>query len=138
MSWFKSLFFSTDAAGKALDAAIKSGDAVFYTEEEKADFSLKVKAWYLDLLASMKPFNVAMRLLAIGVGSMWALHLLASTSLYMFAVMLCEADTCFIADAATSVDSQMTKHINDNFQTIIMFYFGAAGVNSAIMAAKKN
>lgn len=138
MGWLRGLFTTTDSAGKALDAAIKSGDKLFYTDEEKADFSLKVKGWYLNLLDSIKPFNVAMRLLAVGVFSAWALHLFISTGLYVVAIIYCDplADMCLIAQAAEKVDLQMTSHINDNFATIIMFYFGAAGLNSAIVAAR--
>lgn len=138
MSWLRGLFATTDTASKAVDAVIKSGDKLFYTEEEKADFSLKVKDWYLNLLDSMKPFNVAMRLLAVGVFAAWALHLFASTALYMVAILVCDpsADICLIAEAAEKVDAQLSEHINDRFAVIIMFYFGAAGVNSAVATWK--
>jgi hypothetical protein len=139
MGWLSSLFVTTENASKALDAGISAVDKVWYTEEERADTSLKVKAWYLDLLASMKPFNVAMRLLAVGVFAMWALHLFISTSIYIIAFFICDptAVDCVMVSMAQSIENQMDKHINSHFTVIIMFYFGAAGINSFIAAAKK-
>jgi hypothetical protein len=138
MGWLSNLFVSQKSADTALGAAISAGDKIFYTEEEKADFNLKVKSWYLDLLASMKPFNVAMRILAVGVFAMWAIHLLASTVVYIFAFFYCDpsAAICSMSAMGQAIEGQMDKHINDNFGTIIMFYFGAAGLNSAIAAVK--
>lgn len=138
MGWFSNLFVNSDTVSKVVDAGISAGDKIWYTEEEKAEGRQKVREWYLDLLASMKPFNVAMRTLAMGVGAVWALHVLLSTSMYIAAFFLCDitVDSCSISLAAESVDSQMSKHINSHFSIIIMFYFGAAGVNSAISAAK--
>ena len=138
MGWLSGLFVTTESAGKALDAGISAVDKIWYTEEERADTSLKVKAWYLDLLASMKPFNVAMRLLAVGVFAMWSLYLIASTIMDVAAIFYCdqEALRCSLSLAADSIDNRMSSYINENFGIIIMFYFGAAGVNSAIVAAK--
>ena len=138
MGWLSTLFVNPSTVSKVVDAGISAGDKIWYTDEEKADTDLKVKAWYLDLLASMKPFNVAMRLLAIGVFAMWGLHLIASTMMYMTAFFYCAPDaaSCSLSIAAQAIEGQMDKHINSHFGIIIMFYFGAAGVNSAIAAAK--
>lgn len=134
MGWLKSLFVSEKNLGKLVDAGISAGDKLFYTEEEKADHRAKVREWYLDLLGAMKPFNVAMRILAIGVFSMWGLHVIAATGAYIAAFFVCEAgqEVCKMVDLGLALETQMDKHINPHFGLIIMFYFGAAGVNSAI------
>lgn len=139
MSWLKSLFVSDKNLGKLTDAAISAGDKLWFTEEEKADYTQKVRAWYLDLLAAMKPFNVAMRILAIGVFGMWAFHVCASTVSYVAAFFICEAgqEVCKMADLGTQLEIQMNKHINPHFGKIIMFYFGAAATVSGITAFKQ-
>lgn len=138
MSFFKNLFLNSDTVSKVVESGLAAGDKLFYTEEEREEGRQKVRDWYLDLLASMKPFNVAMRLLAVGVFSMWAFHLVLSTIAYMAGVLMCSGgeEACLIVDLAFQLESQMDKHINSHFGTIIMFYFGAAGINSAIAAAK--
>lgn len=138
MSFLKNLFLNSTTVSKVVESGLAAGDKLFYTEEEKEEGRQKVREWYLDLLSSMKPFNVAMRLLAVGVFSMWAFHLVLSTVAYMAGVMMCSGgqEACMIIDLAAQLEAQMDKHINSHFGTIIMFYFGAAGINSAIVAAK--
>ena len=136
MGFLKSLFVSDKTVGKLVDAGINAGDKLFYTDEEKAEHRLKVSAWYLDLLASMKPFNVAMRLLAVGVFIAWLIHLVASTALYIVSPFVCSGDVCAALKAAELLEMQLGRHINDHFSTIIMFYFGAAGINSIVSTAK--
>lgn len=138
MSWWKSLFVSEKNLGKLVDAGVNAGDKLFYTEEEKADARAKMRDWYIDLLSAMKPFNVAMRILAIGVFGLWAFHVVAATAIYVLAFFSCEAsqEVCQMSSLASSLELQMDKHINPHFTLIIMFYFGAAGVNSAIASFK--
>ena len=145
MSWLKGLFVSEKNVGKTLDIVKSAGDKLWYTDEEKADGMHKIRDWYIDLLGSMKPFNVAMRLITIGVGSVWLVHLMLSSWLYVMAAIWCVpvivdgvaiVGACGLEQGAIAIDNQMTKHINDHFGLIVMFYFGAAGINSAIMAAK--
>jgi len=139
MSWLSTLFLTSKTADKVVDAAISTGDKIWYTEEEKAENRQKISEWYLNLLESMKGFNVAMRLLAVGVFAMWALHLVISTSVYIVAFFLCDPASadCVMVSMAQSIENQMDKHINSHFTVIIMFYFGAAGINSFIATAKK-
>lgn len=134
MSWWTKIFPSTKSAEQLVDAAVRAGDAIWYTEEEKAQAQAHMREWYIKLLGAMQPFNVAMRALAFIVGGVWATHLILSTVLYMLAVGLCDpsATYCAASVAAQSIDNQLTKHINDPFYLVMAFYFGAAGVNGAI------
>ncbi|WP_020208274.1 hypothetical protein [Gilvimarinus chinensis] len=134
MSWWSKIFPSTKSADSLVKAAIDSGDALFYTEEEKEAGRAQMREWYIKLLGAMQPFNVAMRALAFIVGGIWAIHLIVSTVLYMLAVVICapDAEVCRAAMAAASIDNQLTKHINSPFYLVMVFYFGAAGVNGAI------
>jgi len=134
MSFLSSLFLNKENVSSVVKAGISAGDKLFYTSEEKADDNLKLKEWYINLLESMKPFNVAMRLLAVGVFAMWALHLMASSLAYMLAFYVCDPLilTCAMTTAGDAIHGQMSTHINPHFEKIIYFYFGVAGLNSAI------
>lgn len=134
MSWWSKIFPSSKSAEQLVDAAVKTGDAIWYTDEEKAQAQAQMREWYIKYLGAMQPFNVAMRALAFIVGGIWAAHLIASTLLYMLAVGICAADAevCRAAMAAQSIDNQLKAHINEPFALVMFFYFGSAGVNGAI------
>ena len=136
MGWISNLFMSSKTVDKAVDAAVSAGDKIWFTEEEKAENRNKIMAWYVDLLDSMKPFNIAMRFIGVGVFLTWAAHILISTLLYVIAFFYCDAVSCSLSDLAQLFDGQLENHINKNFSMIIMFYFGAVGVNSSISALK--
>ena len=132
--WFSNLFLTSKTAEKVVDGAINAGDKLFFTSEEKEESKQKIRDWYINLLDALKPHNIAMRTLAFGVFAAWFLHLVLSSILYMLSVFFCDLDvaSCIFSNAALAIDKQMTDHINSPFAMIIMFYFGAAGVNSAI------
>lgn len=138
MNIFKRIFAGPDTVGKMVDAGISAGDKLFYTEEEKAENHLKMQGWYLKLLESMSPYNLAMRVLAFVVAAMWSIMLASSTSLYVVSAFACKASEpdCRSHAAAKYIDDQMSEHINDPFAMIMLFYFGAAGVNGAIRTYK--
>lgn len=134
MKWLSRLFGSTSMLEKTTDAVISAGDKLFYTDEEKAEAAQEMRGWYLKFIDSMQPYNLAMRILAFGVFFVWALHLLLSTGMYVVAFIVCEpaAEACAPALAAKAINAQLTEHINDPFGMVMIFYFGAAGVNGAI------
>ena len=138
MSWWKNIFLSTKSIDSMVAGVINTGDALFYTEEEKAQSRADTREWYIKLISSMTPYNVAMRVLAFAVASVWVVHLIASSTLYGAAIIICgvDAEVCRTALAAKAIDSQLTQHINEPFYMVMMFYFGAAGVNGAIRTWK--
>ena len=72
------LLGNREAAAKTVDAVISTGDKLFYTDEEKADFSERQRQWYLDYLKATQPAAVARRLIALVVCGVWALMLIAA------------------------------------------------------------
>lgn len=106
------LFPSLKTAEKALDAIKSTGDALVFTGEERAN-------WTLQLYRSMLPFNVAMRLLAVGIFSVWALHLMTLTVTTLMGLDY-------------GIDEIMSDHIDTYFDHVMMFYFGSATLNGAI------
>ncbi len=65
MSIWKTLFSSGDTIEKVTDAVISTGDKLFFTDEEKADMSLKVRTQFITLLKGYEPFKISQRILVI-------------------------------------------------------------------------
>lgn len=65
MGFWSSIFSSSETVNKTVDAVIKSGDALFYTDEEKAIASQKKLDWILKYHEASKGSNIARRFLAI-------------------------------------------------------------------------
>jgi len=77
MGWFGNLF-DESVAGKAVDAIIKTGDKLVYTEEEKAEMRLKTADMHIKMLSAYAPFKIAQRLIALlFIGGFLFTHLMA-------------------------------------------------------------
>ncbi|GLX85082.1 hypothetical protein tloyanaT_13340 [Thalassotalea loyana] len=55
IKFFKSLFSSEDTIKTGLNAIIDTGDALVYTDEEKAGDKQKKLNWYLELMKTLSP-----------------------------------------------------------------------------------
>lgn len=78
MTFWKRLFSSPDTIGKAVDAVIDTGDALFYTDEEKAENNMKVFELKLKAAEATQGSRLARRLLAV-----------MFTGVFLFGVLLC-------------------------------------------------
>jgi len=65
MGIWSTLFNSSDTVSKVTDAVINTGDALFYTDEEKATDRKAQREHFPILLAAYAPFKIAQRILAI-------------------------------------------------------------------------
>lgn len=63
--FWKVLFSAPEAIEKVADAAIRTGDALVYTDEEKAQASQLRMEWFLRYLDASKGSNLARRWIAI-------------------------------------------------------------------------
>ncbi len=63
MSWFTSIFTS-DTIDKSVDAIINTGDAIWYTDEEKAQAHQLAVDTKLKMLPLYEPFKLAQRYIA--------------------------------------------------------------------------
>ncbi len=61
-----------ETAKKVVDAAINTGDALFFTDEEKSQASQKRLDWVLKYMSATNAQNVARRLIAVMVVGIWA------------------------------------------------------------------
>ena len=65
MSWLNGIF-SPDVVNKTVDAIVDSGDALFYTDEEKSVAAQKAIDTKLKMLPLFEPFKIAQRYIAFG------------------------------------------------------------------------
>jgi len=63
---------------KVIDGAMKAGDALFFTEEEKSVASQKKLDWMLEYMKATAPQNVARRVIAFVIVFLWALLVLVA------------------------------------------------------------
>jgi len=72
--------FGTDTGKKVVDAAIKTGDALFFTDEEKSKANFEVMKLQLEFAKSTTGSRVARRLLAVMFGGTFLLLILVAVA----------------------------------------------------------
>ena len=65
------LFGNSGAADKALDAVVKTGDALFYTDEEKAVANQKILDFKIEYAKHTQNQSVSRRIITVAVCIMW-------------------------------------------------------------------
>lgn len=95
-----------------VNSAVKGLDAIVFTEEERAEAGLKLNAWYLKYLQATHPQNLARRLIAIIVVSLWALLVLLSAVMYPW-----------LPEYSDWIFTELEDVVNTPFSIIIGFYF---------------
>lgn len=113
LSWLTGLFASTKNAESLVDAAIRTGDALVFTDEEKSKFSERLSEWYLRYLEATQPQNKARRHIAYLLVGVYVLLLLLSVGLYVFD----------FEEKAQFVLTVMREIVTDPVNLILSFYF---------------
>lgn len=70
---FNWLFGNSEAVEKATDAVISTGDALFFTDEEKSVASQKILDWKIEYAKATQGQSISRRIIAAGVTAMWML-----------------------------------------------------------------
>lgn len=83
MNFIKQLFSAPKMASTVVDAVIKSGDALVFTDEEKDKANHKRLEWLLKFHEASSGSSVARRLLSLGVTGVFLLLALASAGLVL-------------------------------------------------------
>jgi len=137
-NWLGKMFASDKALDRGLGMLEKAGDALVYTDEEKAnDRANMIKhkdKLIVDWIESSKSANIARRWLAFMVGGIWAFLLLFSWLSQQLAVW------------STSVNVkklEQMKEINDPFleqatggmMLVLAFYFAAPYMGDIVKGA---
>ena len=123
MSIWNSLFSGTNVVEKGVDAVVKTGDALVFTDEERVDYHMKFLALY-------EPFKIAQRFLALIVGIPYVALFLVCGVAYLVAAAFIDPAECLeagcralpIQEAALEVGKLNHVTLGNPFWTIIGFY----------------
>ena len=119
MDIFKSIFSAPETISKTVDAVIKSGDALVFTEEEQSVASQKKLDWLLKFHQASSGSNIARRWLAVMTVGTFLLLILATALMIGFDVGNHSELTAFIAESLVSP-----------VMMIIGFYFSVAALGA--------
>lgn len=123
MSFFKSLFSSDDLIEKGTNALIRTGDALVYTEEEKAAANERRDKWYLELMTALSPSAKSRRGVAWIVTGMVALLSIIGTV----------AQLVGWVDDAKWILELLSEVWVWPFSLVVTFYFLVPNVNSGAL-----
>ena len=113
MSFWGSVFGMPDVVEKGVDAVVKTGDALVFTDEERNKANLMVLEWTLKFHEASKGSNLARRLLALMVVGVFLCLILLVAALYTFGADLTAAKLFGLANSTLSTPVSV----------IIAFYF---------------
>jgi len=118
-----SFITGSKVAEKVIDGAMRAGDALFFTDEEKSKASQKKLDWTLEYMKATAPQNVSRRVIAFVIVGLWALLVLVAVIAGGFAR---GPDTYsqFVFDTLTEIVLQP-------FSIVVGFYFLTQLVRSA-------
>jgi hypothetical protein len=126
MGLLRSIFSTTETLSKATDAVIKAGDAIAFTDEERAQANMMLLQWTLKYHEASKGSNLARRLLAVMVVGVFLMLVIVVAGLYMI--------------GADSMASKIFELISDTLDwpvtTIVAFYF-TSGIVREFSATRK-
>lgn len=112
LNLLKSIFAKPEEMGKTVDAVIATGDALFYTDEEKAQGAQLQLDWYIKYLDATQSQNVARRLIAVMVTCLFVLLVIISVVVWPFS----SAYSTFVFDLLSTT-------VAVPFTVIMGFYF---------------
>ena len=115
MGLFSFLTGKSETAEKVVDGAISGVDAMFYTDEEKAQANQKILDWKLAYATATQGQSLSRRMIAFAVTAAW-----------LFIVMLLVVSGLLNGKDSAAVEwlfKVLTEVVNDPFMIIIGFYF---------------
>ena len=136
MSFWGRLFGSDNAAEKLIDHASNGLDKMFYTSEEKAEAGAadrtEARKMVIEWLKNTQGQNLARRLLALMIASVWLLQYLSVQALSIAAVWSDNTDKLMrSAEVIQDNIGQMTGAM----MLLLGFYFAAPHMSNIVEAA---
>jgi hypothetical protein len=113
MAWYSWITGGSETAGKVVDGVISGVDAMFYTDEEKSIANQKILDWKLKYAQASSGQNIARRLIAVMVSSLWAIMLIVEV---VAKALGFDAFSEFVFNV-------LKENLNTPFSVIIGFYF---------------
>lgn len=112
---------------KVIDAGISAADAIFFTDEEKAD-------WKIRVLKAYEPFKLAQRYLALVTTIPFvALHVIAAIQIFASG-WLGDSLGKAVHEAAMNVIEQNNEALGLPVAIVLAFYFGGGAAEGMIRA----
>lgn len=129
MGFWSRLWDTPDAIAEGARAVIKSGDALVYTEEEKAEFGQRVRDWLLKWQQATSGQNIARRLIALMVTGVWLLESVAALALTIWSAF--SPDSEAVSNAAMACwDAARSMALPAG--VILTFYFAPNKIGEAM------
>lgn len=117
------IFAKLFGSDKIIDAGIKAGDAIFFTDQEKAD-------WKIRLLKAYEPFKIAQRWLAIILSIPFvSLHTVSGVQI-LLAGWIGGAVGKSAHEAALSVMEWNNETLGIPVAIVLGFYFSGGAIES--------
>jgi len=120
MSIFSKLFGSSDVVKKTVDGIYNGIDKSFFTQEEKAEYFLK-------LLEAYHPFKIAQRFIALLFIVPYVLSFLVAFITFVIGLYLNEK---IIVDGSLDIINFTNKYLGVPVSVIVAFYFAGGAINS--------
>ena len=136
MSFWSKLFGSSDAVKEGIGMLKDAGDALWYTDEEKArDKAAEVseaRQMILGWMATTTGQNLARRLLAVMITCVWLVQYLAMMILQLVAVWVDNPEQW---NKSAVVIGDYAQNMNGAMMLILAFYFAAPHMGSIVESA---
>ncbi len=126
MSFWGALWGNSSAVDKVVDAAVATGDKLFFTEEEKHEGRLKLLEWSLRFREATKGSNLARRLIAVILTITYAAIILLAAAMILLEGPAPEG----AATRAESLVDLLREVLNDPMNLVLIFYFAIDGVRA--------
>ncbi|MCX2780413.1 hypothetical protein [Microbulbifer thermotolerans] len=129
MSFWSRLWDTPEVISKGVDAAIKTGDALVFTEEERAEYNQRVRDWLLKWQQATSGQNLARRLIAIAVTTVWLVESIVGLVLTVVAAFHPENSALSKSAAACwAAAQQMSLPAG----VVLTFYFAPNKIGEAV------
>ena len=130
------LFGSEKALDTMVSGVAKGLDALVYTAEEKAGDAAKerseARSMVVNWMAATSGQNIARRVLALVITSVWVLQYVATAGLSLAAVWAAEPARL---QASADIIGGYANQMNGAMMLILAFYFAAPHMGSIVSAA---
>lgn len=103
---------------KIIDAGISAGDKLFFTNEEKADYRIK-------LLKAYEPFKLAQRLIALLVTAVYLFIHLTAAIMFVVSFWIEKAK-----EASEGLFTLNNESLGTAFAIIVAWYFAGGVINN--------
>jgi len=110
---FEWLFGAPKSVEKAVDAVIATGDALFFTDEEKSVASQKILDWKIEYARVTQKQSIARRIIAVAVVAMWMI----------VGITVLVAKALGATEYASFTLTFLTDVVMQPFSIIVGFYF---------------